>query len=109
MNTNSSMDTDEREAYQQAIKSATVAKAFDRILHIAVILAFFIGAGYVIYQQAAYQEGIKKVSAERTRQYERLLEESENLKQSMACLKRLPVQPDEASITICVEKIKGEN
>lgn len=102
--------------YQDAIKKATQSKAFDRILHVATVIVFVLVAGYVVFQQAAYQGDIRGVSAERTKQYEELRmsqeavrEESASIKETMACLKRLPVQPDEASITICVDKIKGEN
>lgn len=109
MSSQPTLDTDERETYQRAIKRATVSKAFDRVLHLSTVILFLLVAGYVVFQQAAYQEGIKRVSNERTQQYKELLEEGDRIRETMACLKRLPVQPDEASITICVDKIKGEN
>lgn len=109
LNNNTTMDTDERETYMRAIRRATASKAFDRLLHIGTVIVFLCVAGYLIYQQATYQTGIKRVSEERTQQYNQLLQESDSIKETMACLKRLPVQPDEASITICVDKIKGEN
>ena len=99
--------------YQDAIRKATQSKAFDRILHIATVCVFAVVAGYVVYQQAVYQGGITKVSAERTQQYEELkisqeavVRESQSIKEYIACLKRLPVQPSEASITICKDNIK---
>ena len=96
--------------YQDAIRKVTQSKAFDRILHIATVFIFICVAGYVVYQQAVYQSGVSKISAERTQQYEelRISQESvkkaaEGLKDYIACLKRLPTQPDEASIAICKE------
>lgn len=116
MSNNMTMGNDERETYTRAIEKATESKAFDRILHIVTIVVFVCVAAYVIVQQAAYQADVRSISQERTRQYNELIisqdaieKESDSIKEIMACLKRLPVQPDEASITICVDKIKGEN
>ncbi|MGV9002356.1 MAG: hypothetical protein ACOH18_05390 [Candidatus Saccharimonadaceae bacterium] len=110
------MDTDERETYMKAIKKATESKAFDRILHIFTIAVFLCISGYVVYQQAIYQANVIKVSSERTEQYEQLqisqdavIKESASIKEYIACLKRLPIQPSEASITICKDNINGEN
>ena len=104
------------EVYQEAIKKATQSKAFDRILHMSTVIVFLIVATFVIVQQASYQSGIGRVTEERNRQYQELKmsqeavrKEAAGIKDYIACLKRLPVQPDEASITICKEKINGEN
>ena len=104
---------DDIQVYQEAIKKATQSKAFDRILHLVTVIVFAFVAAYVIYQQAVYQGRMNQTSVERTEQYEQLKmsqdavrKEAASIKEYIACLKRLPVQPTETAITLCKDNIK---
>ena len=107
------MESEERTRYAEALKRTAVSKAFDRILNIALVIMFITAAVYLVVQQSTYQSGVAKITEARNEQLNeiQLSQEAVNnatvdLKEYIACLKRLPVSPDEASIAICKEPLK---
>ena len=102
------MDTDERETYMEAIKRATTSKAFDRILHITTVIVFLAVAVFVVFQQSSYQDDVRGITEKRNQQLDQIQMSQENvnratndLKDYIACLKKLPVSPSDEQITAC--------
>lgn len=92
----------------EAIKKAGVAKGFDRILQILVVIVFMATAAYVVVQQAQYQAGSREITRERNTQLDKIIYSQEQVKTSatelkdfIGCLKALPNPPTDEGIEQC--------